>query len=273
MDNQRSSSEEDRWVDERLAALVPAGDWHPDSNRALLQFKKRQYQKEMGMETLTLRSVPWIRFSMVAAVLASIGLVVALLPWSSFWKQAAENKSPSESVTPTAVQESARTPVPPTPPVGSAPAAVISQNAQSSRDLELKPLERSGQDSVRPFSPNSESYYSDDLRRAHIQRTTALQTQPQRVGPGVTPPKAIPPLAEPIYSDDASKAHIQGSVVLSVIIGTDGTGKVEKVVRSLGYGLDERAIEAFEKWRFEPAMKDAKPIDVQWEVTINFRLY
>jgi len=61
--------------------------------------------------------------------------------------------------------------------------------------------------------------------------------------------------------------------VLSVIIRADGTGKVDKVVRGLGYGLDEKAIEAFEKWRFTPGMVDGKPVNVQLEVVINFHLY
>ena len=46
-----------------------------------------------------------------------------------------------------------------------------------------------------------------------------------------------------------------------------------KVARSLGMGLDQKAIEAVKKWKFEPALKDGKPVAVQINVEVNFRLY
>jgi len=45
------------------------------------------------------------------------------------------------------------------------------------------------------------------------------------------------------------------------------------VARTLGLGLDEKAIEAVKVWRFEPAMKDGKPVAVQVNVEVTFRLY
>ena len=46
-----------------------------------------------------------------------------------------------------------------------------------------------------------------------------------------------------------------------------------KVARSLGMGLDQKAIEAVRQWKFEPAMKDGRPVAVQINVEVNFRLY
>jgi TonB family protein len=80
-------------------------------------------------------------------------------------------------------------------------------------------------------------------------------------------------MPEPDYTDEARQAHIQGTVVLDVIVRADGTGKVVKVVRGLDPGLNQKAIEAFEKWRFEPGKKDGKPVDVELQVVINFHLY
>ena len=80
-------------------------------------------------------------------------------------------------------------------------------------------------------------------------------------------------MPEPEYTDEARQAHIQGTVVLDVIIRADGIGKVNKVVRGLGYGLDQKAIEAFEKWRFTPGTVDGKPVSVQLQIVINFHLY
>jgi TonB family protein len=48
--------------------------------------------------------------------------------------------------------------------------------------------------------------------------------------------------------------------------------KVESVKKSLGYGLDERAIEAVKKWKFSPGKKDGKPVPVDVTVLVNFTL-
>jgi periplasmic protein TonB len=93
-----------------------------------------------------------------------------------------------------------------------------------------------------------------------------------RVGGGVSAPRAIYD-PDPEYSEEARKAKHQGTVVLSVIIGPDGRPKDLRVQRSLGMGLDEKAIEAVRKWRFEPAMKNGQPVAVQVNIEVNFRLY
>ncbi len=79
---------------------------------------------------------------------------------------------------------------------------------------------------------------------------------------------------EPEYSDEARKARYQGSVTLLVEI--DGSGNVMpgsiRVTRSLGLGLDEKAIQAVSEWRFKPGMKGGNPTAMQVEVTVDFRL-
>lgn len=91
------------------------------------------------------------------------------------------------------------------------------------------------------------------------------------IGPGVSRPEVIL-RAEPEYSEEARKAKYSGSVWLSVIVDTDGTATSIRVVRSLGMGLDEKAIEAIRKWRFRPAMSNGKPVRVHAQIEINFRL-
>jgi protein TonB len=93
-----------------------------------------------------------------------------------------------------------------------------------------------------------------------------------RVGGGVSAPRTIF-APDPEYSDEARKAKYQGTVILWVIIGTDGRPRELKVARSLGMGLDQKALEAVRNWRFEPAMKDDQPVAVQVNIEINFRLY
>ena len=93
-----------------------------------------------------------------------------------------------------------------------------------------------------------------------------------RVGGGVSAPKAIY-APDPEYSEEARKAKYQGQCVLSLIVGPDGKPRDVKVARSLGLGLDEKAIEAVNQWKFEPAQKDGKPVSVQISVEVSFRLY
>lgn len=91
-------------------------------------------------------------------------------------------------------------------------------------------------------------------------------------GRGVTSPHALYD-PDPEYSDEARRAKYQGNVILSLVV--DATGHVHdiRVARSVGMGLDEKAIEAVQKWRFAPGMKDGHPVAVQVSVEVNFRLY
>lgn len=93
-----------------------------------------------------------------------------------------------------------------------------------------------------------------------------------RVGGGVSAPRAID-TPDPEYSEEARKAKYQGVVVLWLIVGPDGRPRDMKVARSLGMGLDQKAIAAVRQWKFEPAMKDGRPVAVQINVEVNFRLY
>ena len=88
---------------------------------------------------------------------------------------------------------------------------------------------------------------------------------------GANPPKPIH-TPDPEYSKEARKAHYQGTVVLWLIVAADGTPRNIKVARTLGLGLDEKAIEAVRKWRFKPATKDGNPVPVQINVEVAFRM-
>ncbi len=77
---------------------------------------------------------------------------------------------------------------------------------------------------------------------------------------------------QPEYSEAASKAKFQGTVTLSVVVDASGQPTFIKVTRPLGLGLDQKAIEAVQNWRFKPGMKDGQPVPVQASVEVNFRL-
>ncbi len=89
--------------------------------------------------------------------------------------------------------------------------------------------------------------------------------------PGVTRPRLVHRV-EPDYSEEARKAKYQGTVQLAVEVWPDGRAHNVRVVRSLGLGLDEKAIEAVQRWEFVPGKKDGKPVKVQATIEVNFRL-
>jgi TonB family protein len=92
-----------------------------------------------------------------------------------------------------------------------------------------------------------------------------------RPGGGVTNPKPIY-RPEPQYSEEARKAKWQGSVLLSLVVDENGKPIQIKVIRPLGLGLDEKAIEAVSQWKFEPGKKDGKPVAVAAQIEVTFRL-
>jgi TonB family protein len=77
---------------------------------------------------------------------------------------------------------------------------------------------------------------------------------------------------EPEYTEEARKAKLQGTVDLTIVVGADGRVERVDVIRSLGLGLDERAVDAVKKWRFRPATSDGKPIAASAAVAVTFRL-
>ncbi|HXZ28400.1 MAG TPA: energy transducer TonB [Terriglobales bacterium] len=93
-----------------------------------------------------------------------------------------------------------------------------------------------------------------------------------RVGGGVSAPRIVYS-PDPEYSEEARKAKYQGTCVLYVVVDAAGHPRDIRVARSLGMGLDEKALEAVRTWRFEPAMKDGKPVAVAINVEVNFHLY
>jgi TonB family protein len=92
------------------------------------------------------------------------------------------------------------------------------------------------------------------------------------VGGGISAPQAIS-APDPDYTEEARRAKKQGTCVLWLIVDSAGHPRDIKVVRGLGLGLDAKALEAVRQWRFQPALKDGKPVDVQISVEVEFHLY
>ncbi|MGD0222766.1 MAG: energy transducer TonB [Terriglobia bacterium] len=92
------------------------------------------------------------------------------------------------------------------------------------------------------------------------------------VGGGVSAP--IPIFKpEPPYSEEARKAKYQGTVVLFIIVDTAGNVSECRVIKPLGLGLDEKAVETVKTWKFKPALRNGTPVPVQVTVEVSFRLF
>jgi TonB family protein len=88
---------------------------------------------------------------------------------------------------------------------------------------------------------------------------------------GATPPLVLHKV-EPDYSDEARKVRLQGSVLIAIDIDDRGNVSNIRVLRPLGMGLDEKAIDAVAKWRFRPAMKDGRAIPYPAAIEVRFQL-
>jgi TonB family protein len=76
----------------------------------------------------------------------------------------------------------------------------------------------------------------------------------------------------PGYSDAARAAKFQGTVLLSIVVTTEGKATSIYVLKGVPFGLTTKAIKAVQDWRFEPALKDGKPVPVRVQVETTFHL-
>jgi len=106
---------------------------------------------------------------------------------------------------------------------------------------------------------------------APVSKSQSGLDQPIFVGGDVKPPRAIVKTA-PKYTEEARKERLQGVVVLQAIIDRSGAVREVEVLKGLAMGLEEAAVAAIMGWRFEPATLLGKPVEVYYNLTINFRL-
>jgi TonB family protein len=91
-----------------------------------------------------------------------------------------------------------------------------------------------------------------------------------RPGPGIVAP-LVATKSPPEYSEEARLAKLEGSVMLSLVIGADGAPRNLHLVRPLGLGLDERAMDNVRTWQFNPGTKNGTPVDVLVNEEVFFR--
>ena len=94
---------------------------------------------------------------------------------------------------------------------------------------------------------------------------------PLRVGGDVRAPIVIS-RKEPQYTDDARRDRVSGIVIVEVIIGKDGLVKEARALKPLPDGLTESALDAVRQWQFKPGTLNGEPVEVIFNLTVNFKL-
>ena len=93
-----------------------------------------------------------------------------------------------------------------------------------------------------------------------------------QVGGSVRPPVAIF-TPDPEFSEEARKAKFSGNVVVSLIVDANGKPRNVHVSRGVGMGLDEKAVEAVQQYKFKPALQNGKPVAVYLNVMVDFQIF
>jgi TonB family protein len=114
---------------------------------------------------------------------------------------------------------------------------------------------------------------SGRVQTANFDQAPVAETKkaPQQIK-AVILPVSIQEKPTPVYTAEARKLHVEGEVLLQVMFTATGQVRVMRVLRGLGYGLDEAAMRAAEKIRFSPAQQEGRPVDSTATLHIVFQL-
>jgi periplasmic protein TonB len=93
---------------------------------------------------------------------------------------------------------------------------------------------------------------------------------PYRGGSGIEAPRLLREVKAD-YTEDARQRNITGEVVMEIVVRRDGSIGDVRVIKGLGGGLNDRAIQAVRQWRFAPATRQGTPVDVIVEVAVEFK--
>jgi TonB family protein len=94
----------------------------------------------------------------------------------------------------------------------------------------------------------------------------------RRIGGSVSSPIVVRQVP-PQFSDEARQKKFMGVVLVNLIVDSRGNPQNVHVLRGVGMGLDEKAVEAIRQYRFKPAMENGKPVAVQLNVEVNFQIF
>ncbi len=93
----------------------------------------------------------------------------------------------------------------------------------------------------------------------------------RKVGGGVSSPELIYKV-DPEFSEEARKAKFMGIVLVNLIVDQNGNPQNVHVLRGVGMGLDQKAIDAVKQYKFKPAKEGGKPVPVEMNVQVDFQI-
>jgi TonB family protein len=132
-----------------------------------------------------------------------------------------------------------------------------------------------GLDGMAPTLP----YYWQRYARTYLAQTTptpapvASQSNPlKRIGGGVTAPVLIES-KEPEFTESARALKYGGNALINFWVHPDGSVSHVAIIHALGIGLDENALAAVQRYRFKPAMENGKPVLVEVNVEVSFKIF
>lgn len=125
---------------------------------------------------------------------------------------------------------------------------------------------RSQQETAKAENPISAPAVSPDLAAADLPYVVY-----PRKAQGVTSPRLLHKV-EPAYSEEARKARFGGTVVVKMVVDANGNVARAIVMRGIGLGLDEKAIECVKQWKFAPGSRQGQPVAVEVFAEVNFKL-
>jgi TonB family protein len=109
--------------------------------------------------------------------------------------------------------------------------------------------------------------------KSNLLAPSDVTSLPYRCGKNVRPPVTTS-TPEPEYEELAKSSGFEGGVdVLDLTLSTDGSISDIQILRPLGFGLDEKAVEAVRRWKFTPAKMDGRPVPAGIQVEVNFHLH
>jgi protein TonB len=95
---------------------------------------------------------------------------------------------------------------------------------------------------------------------------------PVHIGGSVKAPVLVYSV-EPEFSEEARKAKFSGDVQVYLWVDEQGIPSHVRIIRGVGMGLDEKALEAVRQYKFKPAMQNGKPVKVDLYINVNFQIF
>jgi TonB family protein len=181
-----------------------------------------------------------------------------------------DQAAPPQAAVPPPPQPAAPEAPPPaaTPAMTRTPAPATPASAIPAPRGRADAADRQSQVPSKPDAPTRRR--ADPATQAATPAAPSASSQPVRVGGNIAPPKKIKDVP-PVYPAMAQQARVQGIVIIEATIGTDGTVRNTRVLRSVPL-LDPAALEAVSQWEYEPTLLNGVRVPVIMTVTVNFSL-